>query len=179
MLRRTHDQRIRQKDEDFGRVVQDRADDRAELAAANRKLAEADAANKRLSGSLKELRRRLDAAHDNQLGDATDTIRLEARVERLKKVAARLHSALQAARADQANPATSTADQQAIKAWERRVKAHEQWFPPADLDKRPIGGGTSRPTHPATELRRMSERCLALEARLAVAEGRTRKGVGA
>lgn len=133
--------------------------------------------NADLNGRNKELQRRLDTAHDNQPGDTAETMRLEARVERLKKVAARLHSALRTAHSGQAIAAASIADQQAIAAWERRVKAHDRWLPHPDPDKRPIGGGTSRPTHPATELRRTQERCLELEALLAVAEGRTRKGV--
>lgn len=174
VTRRTHDRRIRTRDERIGKLLQQQEDDAAKHA---KQLAEAVADNQRLNGANKELRCRLDAAHDNQLGDTAETVRLEARVERLKKVTARLHSALTTARAGQATVDISAADQQAIAAWERRVKAHDVWFPPADLDKRPIGGGTSRPTHPATELRRTQERCLELEARLAVAEGRTRKGV--
>ncbi|WP_416975613.1 hypothetical protein [Streptomyces sp. 4F14] len=58
-------------------------------------------------------------------------------------------------------------------AWEKAVAAHTTWEQVGGV--RLIEGGTLRPTHPALILRRALERCRALEARLAVAEGR--KGV--
>ncbi|MDX3019911.1 hypothetical protein [Streptomyces acidiscabies] len=60
-----------------------------------------------------------------------------------------------------------------ITAWEKAVAAHLNWKQSGDV--RLIEGGTLRPTHPALILRRALERCRALEARLAAAEGR--KGV--
>ncbi|HEY8985703.1 MAG TPA: hypothetical protein VIU15_39795 [Streptomyces sp.] len=60
-----------------------------------------------------------------------------------------------------------------ITAWEKAVAAHATWTQSGDV--RLIEGGSLRPTHPALILRRALERCRALEARLAVAEGR--KGV--
>lgn len=59
-----------------------------------------------------------------------------------------------------------SADMKAIKQWDKRVQAHEQWVRPTNPDDRPYEGGSGRPMHPAVELRRALERCLALQARL-------------
>jgi hypothetical protein len=146
VTRREHDRRIRQRDEKFGIVVQERDDARAELADARLRLADADTTNRYLQRRNTDLKSRLAAFKAQQERD-------------------------EATEAD--------ANSAAIAAWERRVKAHDQWEAPADAEDRPVDGGSGRPTHPAVDLRRALERCLALEARLAVAEGRTRKGVGA
>lgn len=57
-------------------------------------LAEADAANKRLNGRNRELSKRLDAAHDNQLAGFDEADRRDARIRRLLKVGKLLANAL-------------------------------------------------------------------------------------
>lgn len=183
--RREHDRRIRTKDEKIGKLAQ-QLDDEA-------------AANKRLDGRNKELRRRLDTAHDGQLVDLeahdahrkalADTLgdqkrhlnwdELIAEVARLNKAAHAWMADYEAEkqRADRFASYLDDGDRKAIKQWEQRVKAHDAWTRPADPEARPVDGASGRPTHPATELRRALDRCLALEARLAVAEGRNRKAV--
>lgn len=69
-------------------------------------------------------------------------------------------------RADRAEASLSDASSADIEAWDRRVKVRTAWTRPRDLEKRPIEGGSGRPTHPATELRQALERCRALQARL-------------
>jgi chromosome segregation ATPase len=56
----------------------------------------------------------------------------------------------------------ATAEEMAV--WEARVAAHLAWRRPADDEKRPVDGGSWRPTHPATDLKRALERCRALQA---------------
>jgi glutathione S-transferase len=58
----------------------------------------------------------------------------------------------------------ATAEEMA--AWEARVAAHLAWRPSADEEKRPVDGGSWRPTHPATDLKRALERCRGLQALL-------------
>jgi hypothetical protein len=79
----------------------------AEQAAARhaRKLAEAAAANQRLDGRNRELSRRLDSAHDQELGELGDitllearAVRADARVRRLLRVIARGGDALRTSR---------------------------------------------------------------------------------
>lgn len=69
-------------------------------------------------------------------------------------------------RADRAEASLSEASSADIEAWDSRVKVRNAWTRPRDLEKRPIEGGSGRPTHPATELRQALERCRALQARL-------------
>jgi hypothetical protein len=64
----------------------------------------------------------------------------------------------------------ATAEEMA--AWEARVKAHLAWRPPTDEEKRPVDGGSWRPTHPATDLKRALERCRGLQALL---DGRVKR----
>ena len=80
-------------------------------------------------------------------------------------------------RADRLESGLPTASREDVEAWEKRVKSHDAWTPPADLEKRPVDGGSGRPTHPATELLRAQDRCRELEARLAKAEHRGPKWV--
>lgn len=178
ITRREHDARIRTKDERYGKLAQQVEDQQAEHA---KQLAEARADVQRLDGRNKELQRRLDAAHDNQLSESAEAMRLDAEHDARRQALADALGAGPDQSWDEliklAARGTTGASAEEIEAWEACARAHDRWMPPADLDKRPIGGGTSRPTHPADELRRTQERCLALEARLAVAEGRTRKAV--
>lgn len=88
-------------------AVREEARLEAEQAAARfaRKLAEAAAANRRLDDRRRELGRRLDAAHDTELGELGDISTLEdraarsdARVRRLLRVIARGGEALRTSR---------------------------------------------------------------------------------
>ena len=96
------------------------------------------------------------------------------RIARLAKAVARARAeaAAEKLRADKAETTLGNDDGKAIEAWERQAAAHEAWKAPFDRDKRPISGGTCRPTHPAIVLQRALARCRALEVRLSRAEGR-------
>lgn len=75
-------------------AVREAAREEAEQAAARhtRKLAEAAAANQRLAGRNRELSRRLDSAHDAELGELADISALEARAARAGELAAALRA---------------------------------------------------------------------------------------
>lgn len=133
-----------------------------------------DADNRRLNGRVLELGRRLAALADS---DPECTARLKQRVDRLQQVGVRILAAyaVEKQRADRLASYLDSGDLDVIKRWEARVTAHNAWASPIGRDAiegRPVDGGSGRPTHPAVELRRAQRRCLELEARLAVAEGR-------
>ncbi|WP_037616336.1 hypothetical protein [Streptomyces aureus] len=89
-------------------------------------------------------------------------------VSQLRKAAEESMAEAQAerARADLLDADATVATAEEIAAWEARVKAHRAWTPPRDQDKRPVDGASGRPTHPATDLRRALDRCMALQARI-------------
>lgn len=139
---------------------------------ALRQHAELDAANRRLEGRLLELGKRMSQHAE---ADPEYAARLESRVARLRAVGARILAAYttEKRRADRYASHLDSGDLKAIKAWEARVKAHDEWKPNED-SKPLVEGGWPRPTHPAVELRQAQERCRELEARLTVAEDRKR-----
>lgn len=163
-------ERIRGERDQF---AEDRDAQRAVARTATRQFSEADAANRRLSARNLELGRRISALAE---ADPEYAASLERRVARLLKVGERLRAAyaLEQHRTDKRQALDKDADRKAIEEWERRVKAHHAWTSPVDLEKRPVDGGSWRPTHPAIALRRALDRCRALEERLATAERRTR-----
>jgi hypothetical protein len=140
------------------------ATERAARRTITRQFAEADAANRRLEGRLLELGRRLAKLAES---DPEYAARLERRVARLLVVGARLLAAytVEKRRADRLASHLDSGDLKAIKQWEARVQAHDEWKPDADSEQL-IEGGWPRPTHPATELRQALERCRLLQAQL-------------
>jgi hypothetical protein len=141
------------------------ATERVARRTITRQHAELDAANRRLEGRLLELGRRLSAMAE---ADPEYAAKLEQRVARLRHVGARILDAYTAekSRADRLASHLDSGDLKAIKAWDARVQAHDEWVRPANPDDRPYEGGTGRPTHPAVELRQAQERCRKLQARL-------------
>lgn len=155
-----------------GRMRRERDSARAErdafwhvAALAARQFDEADAAKRRLEGRVLELGQRLTELAD---ADPKYTASLEARVARLRRVGARILAAYvrEQRRSARLSSHLDDDDLKAIKQWERRVKAHDAWTAPADLEGRPVDGGTWRPTHPAVELQRALDRCRKLQALL-------------
>ena len=178
ILRRRHERELAFADADRERLRSERnqfAKDRnafkAAAETAARQFAEADTANRRLADRNLELGRRISTLTE---ADPEYTAGLERRVNRLRAAGHRVLAAYgtEKERADLLQ-ATANADAlKAIQEWEQRVKAYTAWTAPADLEKRPVDGGSWRPTHPAVVLRRALDRCRALEERLAAAEGR-------
>jgi hypothetical protein len=180
ITRREHDRRIRARDEKIGKLLQRVLDaearhDEVEGKRRNlaRWLADATATNKRLTGRNKELQRRLDAAHDNQLSESAEVTRLDAEHDARRQALAEALGAGRDLPWDEliklAALGAVEASREEIEAWERRAKAHDGWVPPSGpeaWEKRPVDGASARPTHPATELRRALDRCRALQALL-------------
>jgi hypothetical protein len=163
------------------RAERDQFEEERNTAVFNRQqvlgqLASADTANRRLADRNLELGRRLSQCAE---ADPEYAASLERRVARLQKAGKRLLAAyaLEQHRSNHQQALGDEADRKAIEQWEKRVKARDAWTAPVELEKRPVDGGSWRPTHPAVDLRRALDRCVALEERLARAEGRKPKGV--
>lgn len=146
----------------------------AELAAAHKRLA-AYGGRRSVPDVLEE-----HDVHRKALADALGDQKRHLNWEDLIADVVRLHKAAAAWKADyeaekqRANELAGPAgedDLEAISAWGARVKEHDRWKPSPEGDGL-IEGGSRRPAHPAVELRRTRDRCRALEARLAQAEGR-------
>lgn len=128
-------------------------------------LADAETANRRLHDRNLELGRRLSTMAE---ADPEYTAKLEQRIIRLRHVGVSILAAYTAekCRADRLTSHLDSGDLKAIKAWDARVKAHDEWVRPTNPDDRPYEGGSGRPTHPAVELRQAQERCRKLQALL-------------
>lgn len=143
---------------------QEAATERNARRTITRQHAELDAANRRLADRNIELGRRISRLGES---DPEYAARLEKRVARLRTVGARLLAAYTAEkrRADRLASHLDDGDLKAIKTWEARVTAHDSWTP-GHPDKKPMEGGTGRPTHPAIELRQAQEQCRLLQAQI-------------
>lgn len=128
-------------------------------------LADAKTANRRMHDRNLELGRRLSTMAE---ADPEYAAKLEQRVARLRHVGAHILAAYTAekCRADRLASHLDSGDLKAIKAWDARVQAHDEWVRPTNPDDRPYEGGSGRPTHPAVELRQAQERCRKLQALL-------------
>lgn len=109
-------------------------------------LAEATADNKRLVGRNRELSRRLDSAHDANLGELGDIALLEARAQRLE-------DELAAARAE---------TDVKVAAAEERGRQAGRAMTPQEWEGRPVDGAPAARREPPTELRRALDRCRGL-----------------
>lgn len=172
VLRSRHDEIVSalNADRDRLRTRAETAEGHAKTAVYNRKQtlrqnADLDAANRRLEGRNLELGRRLSTMAE---ADPEYAAKLEQRVARLRHVGARILDAYTAekCRADRLASHLDSGDLKAIKAWDARVQAHDEWVRPTNPDDRPYEGGSGRPTHPAVELRQAQERCRKLQALL-------------
>lgn len=148
----------------------------AELAAAHKRLA-AYGGRRSVPDVLEE-----HDVHRKALADALGDQRRHLNWDQLIADVVRLHKAAAAWRADyeaeklraeQLEGPVNEADSKIASEWGARVRAHDRWKS-CPGGEGLIEGGSRRPTHPAVELRRTQERCRALEARLALAEGRPR-----
>ncbi|NUO43698.1 MAG: hypothetical protein HOV82_16870 [Streptomyces sp.] len=126
-----------------------------------------------------EANRQRERAEKAEKAQATAEFNREQVLRQNADLEARLNRALtdlaaEKQRADQLETSTSADNLKAITEWEQRIKAHDAWRGPHDLEARPVDGASARPLHPAIELRRTRDRCRDLEARLSDAEGRKR-----
>lgn len=179
VLRSRHDADVAALNADRDRLRRraETAEGHAATAVSNRKQvlrqnAELDAANTRLAGWNRELRRRLD---DNT--DAEYTARLEVRVARLTKAAARYLNAVWDARAQTAGARADLEGLGArLKASEERARQAVQGLRPDEWESRPVDGAPRvRRDTPSAELQRALDHCRALEERLAAAERQPRR----
>lgn len=150
------------------------ATERVARRTITRQHAELDAANTRLAGWNRELRRRLDDSTDHQY-----VAQLERRVLRLSKGAARYLNAVWDARAQTAGARADLEGLGArLKASEERARMAVQGLRPDEWESRPVDGAPRvRRDAPGEELQRALDRCAQLDERLAVAGGRPRRGV--